>query len=268
MNVLKLAALSIIFLYALVVLLFYLFQTKLIFYPGKLSKDFKFKIGPLDEEVFLRTSDNEEVNGLFFRGTRPEVILYFHGNAGDLHGWQFVAEDFTAHGYNVFIIDYRGYGKSSGVISENGFYKDAEAAWYFLINKKGFTPRNIIIYGRSIGSGVAVELASTHRSRLLILESPYASLGLLAREKFPYFFPSFYLKHKFNNLEKIAHVKSPVIFIHGQQDTLIPPSHTERLFLKAQGKKEKIIIPGGSHNDLNSYPEYQDFLSGSLANLK
>jgi fermentation-respiration switch protein FrsA (DUF1100 family) len=201
---------------------------------------------------------------LFFQGTRPEVILYFHGNAGDLSGWQFVAEDFTQYGYSILIVDYRGYGKSSGTITEEGFYKDAETAYYYLINKKRFTPQTIIVYGRSIGSGIAVDLASKHRIHGLVLESPYASLAQLAKEKFPFFFPSLYLKHKFNNLEKIAQVKAPVLFIHGQKDSLIPVSHTEKLFQTCTGKKQKIIIAEGAHNDLNAYPEYHQLLKEVL----
>jgi pimeloyl-ACP methyl ester carboxylesterase len=264
MNILKIIAFGIVFLYLAIGMLLYFFQTKLLFYPDKLKADFKFKQG---EEIFLKTADDEQINALFFRGDRPEVILYFHGNAGDLRGWQFVAEDFTQHGYSFLIIDYRGYGKSSGKISEEGFYKDAEAAYFHLVNKKGFTPQSILVYGRSIGSGVAVNLASKYRVQGLVLESPYASLGLLAKEKLPFFFPSLYLKHKFNSLEKINLVKSPVVFIHGQKDTLIPPSHTEKLFEKFTGKKQKILVPKGSHNDLNEFKEYQAFLSGEMGSF-
>jgi fermentation-respiration switch protein FrsA (DUF1100 family) len=261
MNVLKIIAYVIVFSYTAIAVLLYFFQTKLIFYPGRLSADFKFKQG---EEIFLNTADDEQINALFFRGERPEVILYFHGNAGDLSGWQFVAEDFTQYGYSILIIDYRGYGKSSGTIAEEGFYKDAEAAYYYLINKKRFTPQTIIVYGRSVGSGIAVDLASKHRVHGLILESPYASMGQLSKEKFPFFFPSLYLKYKFNNLEKITQVKSPVIFIHGQNDSLIPSSHTEKLFQKFTGKKKKIIIAKGEHNDLNAYEEYHQLLKEVL----
>lgn len=264
MTAVKILAFVVVAFYLAVIILLYLFQTWLIFYPGKLSKEHKFKLGPNDEEIFFATADDEQINALFFKGTRPEVILYFHGNAGDLSGWQFVAEDFTSQGYSVFIIDYRGYGKSSGTISEEGLYKDAEAAYYYLINKKAFTPQSIIIYGRSIGSGVAVGLASRHRSRGLVLEASYASLGHLANEKFPMFFPGLYLTHKFNSLEKMEQIKCPVIFIHGQNDSLIPVSHAEKLFQKVQGKKRMVIIPRGQHNDLTSYAAYHETLKDVL----
>lgn len=264
MKFAKILACIIIALYIIVAIALYVLQTKLIFHPGKLSRDFKFKLGPEDDEVFLKTSDGEEINGLFYHGTRTEVILYFHGNAGDLSGWHFAAEDFVVHGYNVLIIDYRGYGKSSGTISENGFYLDAEAAYNYLLNIKGFVSQDIIIYGRSIGSGVAVDLASKHRTKGLVLESPYSSLTKLANEKLPFFYPSLYLRYSFNNNQKIKLVKSPVILIHGEQDSLIPSSHSKNLFKEITSGKKMILIKDGSHNDLNSYPEYQVFLESTL----
>jgi fermentation-respiration switch protein FrsA (DUF1100 family) len=264
MLLLKILAYIIVALYLVLVVVFYFLQTRLIFYPGKLAKDYQFKLGALGEEVFLNTSDGERIHGLYFYGVKSDVILYFHGNAGDLSGWKFVAQDFTTVGYNVLLIDYRGYGKSSGAISEEGLYKDAAAAYSFLVKDKGYSPANIIIYGRSIGSGVAVDLASEQRCKGLVLESPYSSLATLANEKIPFFFPSLYLRYSFNNLQKIEQVRCPVIFLHGAADELIPATHTERLFNKFSGKKTKLIIPKGTHNDLNSFEEYNHFLTQVL----
>jgi fermentation-respiration switch protein FrsA (DUF1100 family) len=260
MAILQIAAFSIIAICIILIVAFYFFQTQIFFYPGKLAANHKFRLSYRDEEVVLPTKDGEKLNGLFFRGTRPEVVLYFHGNAGDLNGWQFVAEDFTACNYNIFIIDYRGYGKSTGQISEKGFYTDAEAAYYYLIAKRNFPPDKIIIYGRSIGTGVAIELASKHSCRGLVLEAPYTSLKRLANEKIPFFRPSWYMRFHFDNLSKINKVKCPVIFFHGSKDALIPSSHSEKLFKAFNGKKEKIVVTGGSHNDLNSFPEHQMLL--------
>jgi fermentation-respiration switch protein FrsA (DUF1100 family) len=257
MQVLKAIAGFVILIYFLVVGLLYALQTKLIFYPTKLPANFKFREGAT--EVNLKTSDSETIHALFFKGSTEDVILYFHGNAGDLSGWQFVAEDFTLVGYNVMIIDYRAYGKSSGNISEDGLYKDAQSAFNFLI-QKGFTAKNIIIYGRSIGSGVAVELASRQPCKGLVLEAPFSSLKRLANEKLPFFFPSLYLKYSFDNVGKIKDVNSPVLFIHGQADTLIPLAHTTKLFEEFRGKKKKVIIPAAQHNDVNTFPEYEQLI--------
>ena len=263
MNILKSIAWIFIVVYALIIVLLYLLQTRMIFYPGLLTEDFRYKLGPGDEEVFFNTDDAERLNGLYFRRDSEYVILYFHGNAGDLSGWQFVAEDFSGLGYNFFIFDYRGYGKSSGRLSEKGLYKDAEAAYGFLLGK-GFSPENIILYGRSIGTGVALDLAARTSCKGLILEAPYSSLSRLANEKLPFFFPSLYLRYRFDNIGKINEVSCPVIFLHGSDDTLIPPSHSVKLFDSFTGKKKMIIVDRGSHNDLHAFRQYDEFLKDVL----
>jgi uncharacterized protein len=264
MKLLIVTAIVIIALYLMLIIVLYVLQARLIFYPAPLPGRFRFNLGNNGQECFLQTTDGERINALFFKGHRPEVILYFHGNAGNLSGWQFVAEDFTTPGYNLMIIDYRGYGKSTGSVSEHGLYNDAEAAYHFLLNDKGFKPSDIIIYGRSIGTGPAIQLASTYPCRGMVLEAPYVSLAKLANEKLPFLFPSFYLRFRFSNIQKINNVKNPVVFIHGDNDTLIPASHTEALYKKFTGPKKKVIVRGGSHNDLNSFPEYNAFLEGVL----
>jgi fermentation-respiration switch protein FrsA (DUF1100 family) len=263
MGVLKIIAWAIVIGYGLILIVLYALQSRLIFYPGILPPDFKFRLVPGAEETMLKTSDGERISALFFRSRNADVVLYFHGNAGDLSGWQFVAADFTSLGYNFMIIDYRGYGKSSGKLSEEGLYLDAQAAYDYLIDK-GFAPENILIYGRSIGSGIAVDLASSQPCKGLILESPFSSLARLANEKFPLFFPSLYLRYHFDNLGKINDVRCPVIFLHGSDDTLIPASHSTRLFQRFTGKKELVIVDKGSHNDLHAFKQYEHFLQNVL----
>jgi uncharacterized protein len=141
MNLLKSIAWIFVVVYSLIIILLYILQSRMIFYPGFLPRDFKYNLGTGDEEVFFKTTDDTEINGIYFRNRSEDVILYFHGNAGDLSGWQFVAEDFSKLGYNFFIFDYRGYGKSSGKLSEKGLYLDAEGAFNFLV-EKGLWPVN------------------------------------------------------------------------------------------------------------------------------
>lgn len=264
MAILKTLAYITISLYLLGIVLLFILQTRLLFYPGKLSRSFPFKLNDNGEEVWIKTKDGESINGLFFHGASDQVILYFHGNAGDLSGWQFVGEDFTNEGLNILIIDYRGYGKSSGSISENGFYEDGRAACEFLIREKEFLAENIIVYGRSIGTGVAVDVASKSRIAGLVLEAPYTSIPTLANEKFPYFFAGLLSRYKFNNLNKINSVQCPVIFIHGDADELIPPHHSTTLYRKFEGRKQMIVVKGGSHNDLVEFEEYRHFLSRDM----
>lgn len=258
-------ALTVIGLYVVVSLVLYLMQTRLIFYPGHLSKDFRYSGDA--SEVFLTTADGERINGLFFPAPGDDVVLFFHGNAGDLSGWQYVAEDFTDYGYSVFIIDYRGYGKSGGKISEQGLYRDADAAWEYVVKQKGCAPENVIVYGRSIGSGVAVDLASRVTAKGLVLEAPFSTLPDLANEKLPFFFPGIYLKYRFDNLSKIKRVSCPVVFLHGNRDELIPERHTRRLYEACTSKKEMIIFSGGSHNDLNAFPEHRYFMEEVMRNF-
>jgi pimeloyl-ACP methyl ester carboxylesterase len=242
--------------YVSVGVLAYVFQTHLIFFPGKLDKDFRFIADETSQEVFLHTKDKETISGLFIQGTREDVILYFHGNAGDLSSWQYVAQDLTSFGFSFFIIDYRGYGKSSGKISEQGFYEDAWVAYEYLIEKRGFRPSQIIVYGRSIGSGVAIDLASKFDVKGLILEAPYTSLRMLAQEKAPFIFPQHWINYSFDNLKKIQNVKSAVLVIHGTDDAVIPIGHSEQLIRSISGKKLLVNIDGASHNNLNRFPDY------------
>ncbi len=266
MKALKILAFFIV-LYAFILMVTFSFQTKLIFFPEKLPEHFQFDKQLGGEEVFIKTADNEKINGLFFKGTSDKAIIYFHGNAGSLKDWQYIAPDFTLLGYNFLIIDYRGYGKSSGEITEDGLYLDAKAAFQFLKNDKGFSTQEIIIYGRSIGTGVATELASKQHAKGLILEAPFSGLKKLANQKMPLLIPSLFLKYKFDNIGKINKVKSPVLFIHGSKDQLIPPTHTDDLYNAFEGMKKKIIIPKAGHNDVNAYPEYHRAMAETLTHF-
>ncbi|HEY0741620.1 MAG TPA: alpha/beta hydrolase [Chryseosolibacter sp.] len=265
MLTLKYIAIAVIVIYVLAAVLLFVFQTRLIFYPGKLPKDYRFRTVPLRQEVFIKTADGETINGLFFPGEeKKRAILYLHGNAGDLSGWQFVAEDLLPSGLSIFIIDYRGYGKSTGSVSERGLYADAEAAYQYLVEEKNIKPADILVYGRSIGSGVAVELACRKQTAGVVLESAYTSLSQLANEKVPFFFPSFYLRTKFNNMNKISRLKVPVFLVHGTDDTLIPANHSEHLYRSCSGKKSILLIDKGQHNDLQGFEEFRQFVRKSL----
>lgn len=252
-----------LFLYLFLIMAAFLSQEKLIFHPEQLSKDFRFDLSEGAEEAFLNTVDGEKINALFFPGSKNEVILYFHGNAGSLAGWQQVSDDFTDKGYSLLIIDYRGYGKSSGEITEKGLYLDAEAAYQFLTETKEFLPDDIIIYGRSIGSGIATELARRYQTKGLVLESPFSSLKKLANQKMPFLFPSLFLQFHFDNINKLDSISCPVLLIHGEQDTLIPVSHARNLYQAYSGKKKLVIIPQGTHNDLSLFEQYHETLNSS-----
>jgi uncharacterized protein len=263
MTILKTVLIVIAGLYICVLIIGYLYQSKLIFMPERLPQNFAFTTR--SKEIWLDTSDGKKINALFFEGTRPEVILYFHGNAGSLNGWQFVADDFVSLGYSVLIIDYRGYGKSQGKISEPGFYADADAAYDYV--RKTFAPDNIIVYGRSIGTGVAVDLCARRDAAALVLESAYTSMANLGKQKLPWLLPQLLLRTRFNNEEKIAGIKCPVLLIHGTDDALIPPSESLVLFGACKSEKKLVLIKGGEHNNLDSFAKYHHTISVLLPTL-
>jgi fermentation-respiration switch protein FrsA (DUF1100 family) len=249
--------------YLSVIFLAFLLQTRLIFFPSKLSRDHSFRTDVPNEEVFLQTADNEQINGLFFPGSSEKVILYFHGNAGSLEGWQHVYDQFQDLHLNVFMIDYRGYGKSTGSISEQGLNTDGRAAYDYLITR-GFGANDIIVYGRSLGSGIAVQLASTAAVGALILEAPYVSMKKLAWEKMPLLLPGFYIRYRFDNLKRINKIKAPLLVIHGEADSTIPYSHGKKLFDTFNGQKKMISIPGAGHNDLDTFAEFRSAIAAFL----
>jgi len=255
MQKLKVVLYIILALYIILIVVCFFIQTKLIFYPSKITHDFQFEKSYNYDEIFLKTSDNEDINGLFFKAKSDKVILYFHGNAGSLESWQYVYNDLKFLEYNLLVIDFRGYGKSSGKISEKGLYIDGQTAYDYLV-KSGFKQENIIIYGRSIGCGIAVDLASHNKSKALILEAPFTSFKKLANHIVPFLFPSLFLNYSLDNLSKINKVNTPLLIIHGKKDGLIPFRFGEALYKEYKGTKEFLAISEGTHNDLPSFAEY------------
>jgi fermentation-respiration switch protein FrsA (DUF1100 family) len=254
-------------LYVLVLIAAYFFQEKLMFFPQKLPANYQYSLGPNDKEVFIKTSDGETINGILF--TKPgnsRIVLYFHGNGGALDSWQDVWPKLYPMNCNLLVIDYRGYGKSTGKFSEEGFYKDAEASYDYLTSN-GYSADNIIIYGRSLGTGIAIDLALHRKAKAIILESPYSSIEEIANEKFPYLFPSLYIKYVFNSLAKAPQLSIPVLIFHGDHDELISYRHAEKLYAAINSKKTLVIIKGGGHNNLSSFPEHHDAMVNFLSTL-
>jgi hypothetical protein len=254
--------LLVILIIALFFTIAYWFQEKLIFFPEKLSPDFQFSFRePFVERNFIINSQ-VTINTLHFNAQNPKgIILYFHGNAGNLQGWGGVADDFIIHHYDVLIIDYRGYGKSTGKISEKSLFSDAQSIYNEL--KIEYTENNILIYGRSIGAGIAAWLASQNNPGMLILESPLYSLPDLAHQYYPWF-PGKLIRFKFRNDLYIERVKCRVFIIHGADDEIIPVHASYKLAEKLTPGDELTIVPGGHHNDLALFPEYHAFLAGIL----
>ena len=245
---------------------FYIRQENMIFYPEALPPSFQYSFPARFEEVTLSV-DGAVINALHFKTDTPKgAIVYFHGNAGNLHGWGEVALDFTRLSYDVLIPDYRGYGKSTGKIrSEAMLHNDAAAAYDYL---KGRYPEDrIVIYGRSIGTGIAVYLARETRPRMVILESPMFNMQDLAKYHYP-FMPSWLigliLKYPLRTDLWIADVPCPVYLFHGTDDDIIPYNSSERLLKLTRTDSRLITIPGGGHNNLGDFPLYHEELERIL----
>lgn len=243
-----------------------LFQSKIIFFPEVLPEAHQFYLSANEEEVFIETPDGERLNGIWSKvENRKGLILYFHGNAGSLDGWKGVARDFNRLDYEVLIIDYRGYGKSTGTITEEGLYTDAQAAWDFAL-ARGVPASDVVIYGRSIGTGPASELAlRVKEARALILETPFTSLLDMAKSIYPFLLPNLTLRFHFENTKKLPQLTMPILLIHGTQDNVIPLSHSTQLQMLLKDRAKLVVIEGGTHNDLSAFPAYEqainDFLS-------
>jgi pimeloyl-ACP methyl ester carboxylesterase len=244
----------------------YFSQENMIFYPEALPPDFKYSFPARFEEVNLPVA-GATINALYFRTERPRgVVVYFHGNAGSLRGWGEVATDFTGKGYDTFIPDYRGFGKSTGRIkNETMLHGDAAAVYAYV--RKTFEEDRIILYGRSIGTGIAVKLAKTNRPQMVILESPYVSFLDLAAHHYPLIprpLLGLLLRYTLRTDLWIPEVACPVYLIHGTLDEIIPYDSSERLLKLIKSDGRLIAVPGGGHNNLADFPLYHEQLAGIL----
>lgn len=239
------------------------FQEKMIFFPETLPENHKFTFTESFQELFFETEKNVKINGLLFQTENPKgIILYFHGNAGSLNSWGYIASDFTTKGYDILIIDYRTFGKSTGKLSEEALHHDAKYIYNFLLKK--YKEQQIIIYGRSIGTGIATKLTSTHSPRMLILETPFYNFIELAKVHFPFFPNSLLLNYTFRNDLWIKDVKCPVHIFHGTNDEIVPYESGLKLAKIVGNENVLITIPGANHNDLNNYELYHKELSRIL----
>ena len=244
-------------LYVAILVGLYFGQEKLLFFPEKLDRDFEFHFGPNTKEFFIPSGDIE-LHALGFEVEYPKGLLfYFHGNAGSLASWGHVALQFAQSNYNIYVLDYRGYGKSGGKItSETQLQRDAETFHNFF--RARYPKLDTVIFGRSIGTGIASWLATVHAPKKLILETPYFNLPDLATSIYP-FVPKALVRYKLRNDHWLAKVKCPVHLIHGTRDALIPVEASHRLS-KINSKFSLHIIKDGGHNNLSDFADYRTTL--------
>ena len=225
------------------------FANRSVYYPVKYPRGFWEVQAELHaEDVWLHTSDDVQLHAWWVRREGAGLVtLYLHGNAGNVtHRYPQIRE-ITAAGSSILILDYRGYGRSGGWPTEKGLYADAETAYQYLI-RTGYRPGQIILHGESIGSAVAIDVASRNPCAGLVLEAPFSSAGDVARTVLPVFGPM--LVWSFDSVKKISRVRAPMLFIHGKQDEIIPLRLGQKLFAAAPEPKLLWIIDSARHNDI------------------
>ena len=262
--------------FVVIVVLFVLTMSVLQFFHNKITfqrhawpveKAYEYEIPA--QEIWLNDSlGNPCINGVFVKSTLPSkgLILYFHGNRGNLQRWSKMAKDFTPLGFDFFVIDYPGYGKSKGEPSEETFYRSAEMAYDWA--RISYDPKDIVIYGRSIGSGPSSYLASKYEARQLILETPFAS------------FPDLYRKHwlikwfpldplvDFPVISYMENITIPIAIFMGTKDRVVPNQSTIELKQFVIPPSNFIRIKNGRHNNLAEYKAYHDHLKKILLGLQ
>lgn len=248
---------------ALLSVIAYLVQEKLIFKPEKLSADFEFKYDAPFEELSFDIEPGVRISGLHFKVESPKgLILYFHGNTRSIKGWAKYARDFYRYGYDVVLVDYRGFGKSTGKRSEREMLNDMQFVYDRLADQ--YAEDHILVYGRSMGSGFATKLAADNQPRYLILDAPYYSFRKVAERFTPFLPHRFILRFHLRTDRWIKRVTCHTYIIHGTRDWLIPISHSEKLRKFNPHRITLIRIESGGHNNLPSFPEYHNFIRDIL----
>ena len=244
-------------------ILVYFFQEKFIFRSEKLKQDFQFKYDIPFREYFFDIEPGVRINGLhFFRENPKGLILYFHGNTRSIKGWSKYAKDFYRYDYDVVLLDYRGFGKSTGKRGEKEMLNDMQFIYDHLKQKYGES--QLIVYGRSLGSGVATKLASDNKPRYLILDSPYFNFTRVIERFLPILPLRIVLRYKLRTDKWILKVQCHTYIIHGTNDRLIPIRHSEALQKLNPHKITLIRIHGGRHNNLPEFDEYHNFVRDIL----
>ena len=247
----------------------YMQQPKMIFYPMRELHQVPSNWGLDYEDVTLKTEDGVQLHGWYIPHKQSEhVLLFFHGNAGNISHRRDSIEIFHRLGLNIFIIDYRGYGKSQGTPGEQGLYQDASAAWHYLAEEKGFAANQVLIFGRSLGGAVAASLASEVHARGLILESNFSSAQDFGRAVFPILSRLVFMRYDFNTAEKIQRVNCPVLVLHSPDDEIMPYHLGEKVFQSANQPKHFVQMKGDhNYGFIQSQPEYEQELFNWLMSL-
>ena len=240
-------------------LFFYFFQDIFFFRPEILPSSFQYKYPFPFEEKNFKMKDGGKVNGIYFKVPNPRgVVFYLKGNSRSIKGWGKFAKDFVSNGYDFFMMDYRGFGKSKGKRNQATLFNDAQHVYEWL--KEQYPEEKIVVFGRSLGSGIAAKVASWNKPKKLILDSPYFSFYHNIK-RFLFFIPlKTLLRYDIRTDLYLEKTDCPIYIIHGTKDRLFPVKQSEQLKAVFPEKIKLYKIEGGHHNDLPEFPEFFEIL--------
>lgn len=253
--------------YLVISMILYLIQDYMLFKPEKLPADFQFVYeNQVTEEYNIETRDGAVINGLHFKSPNPKgVVFYLKGNSKSIKGWGKFAVDFTRHNYDVIMVDYRGFGKSTGKRTHKAIKRDMQVVYDKI--KEKVAEKYIVLYGRSLGSGFAAKLASMNNPRMLVLDAPYYSLSKVAKQFIPFMPISLIIKFPIPTYKWLKYVQCPIHIIHGTDDQLIPYKSSVKLSKINPNSTTLHTVIGGGHKDLNQFEAYHKMLS-DIVNTK
>lgn len=230
-------------------------HTQLIFAPSKDFLSSPANEGILHEEIYINTEDGEKLHGYLLPAKEKTnySVIYLHGNADNVSSWYQACTELQKQvPVNFLIVDYRGYGKSTGTPTREGVIKDALAMYKYLTSK-GFKSAEISVYGRSIGGAIGLELATREKIKSIVVQSSFTSLKDVAKDIYP-MLPSIIVRNDLlNSKELIKKIKIPILISHGSNDEIVPVNHSFKLYELANEPKKLIILKGATHNDISQY---------------
>ena len=257
--------------YVLLVVVVYFLQSRMLYLPGVPGRTLTMTptdVGMDYQDVFIETTDGVTLHSWFIAGRSSQVLLFFHGNAGNISHRLDSIRQFQDLGLSVLIVDYRGYGQSEGRTTERGIYRDADAAWRYLIEDRGLVASDILIFGRSLGASVAARLAAQHQPLALIVESSFTSVPDIAQDLYPWLPARWLSRLSHATREYVRDVQCPILVVHSRDDEIIPFRHGEAIFASANEPRTLLAIRG-THNDafLRDARDYIGGLRAFLAGL-
>ena len=257
--------------YGLLVVLVFFMQSRMLYLadvPGRALTMTPADVGMDYQDVSIETADGVRLHGWFIVGRSSRVLLFFHGNAGNISHRLDSIRQFQDLGLSVLIIDYRGYGQSEGRTTERGIYRDADAAWRYLTEDRGTVASDIIIFGRSLGASVASKLAAQHQPLALVVESSFTSVPDIAQDLYPWLPVRWLSRLNHATRDYVEEVRCPVLVVHSRDDEIVPFHHAETIFASANEPRTLLAIRG-THNDafLRDERTYTQGLRTFLASL-